>query len=133
MNKSTLSFTAACKGFRFNSPKDRIACRLLETYLPHCPSIQALSKSLAYAMVTPLSYRGGYWSVVFNTNQHFHPNQGLIELRTPPQRFEDLLLIDFSVLHTAARDNLLTQYPTFKTKLITELSIIAKGRSSFIL
>lgn len=131
MTKVNPSFAAACRGFRLSPRQNRIACKSLEAYLPHCTSIQALAKTIAYAMVTPLELRQGYWPAVFNSNQHFHSNQGLLELRRPPRHFEDLLLVDFSVLCDPSCSNLLTQYPTFKTKLITELSLIAKGRASF--
>lgn len=130
-NQSAL-FKAASQGFKLSPRLNRVDSRPLAIYLPHCPSLLTLARGIAYSMVTPLEFRRGSWGIVFNSNLNFYSTQALIEMNTPPKNFEDLLLIDYSILDTAMGLNLLTQYPSFKDKLLTELKLISEGRGSIL-
>lgn len=129
MNNHSALFQIASRGFKLSPRLNRVESKKLAAYLPHCPSLLTLAKSIAYAMVTPLESRKGSWDIVFNSNLNFYSTQALLEINKPPKTFQDLLLIDYSILNTALGINLLTQYPSFKDKLVTELTLISKGRS----
>lgn len=129
MTNQSILFQAASRGFKLSPRLDRIESRPLKVYLPHCTSLLTLAKSVSYSMVTPLEYREGNWRIVFNSNLNILSTQALIEINKPPKTFKDLLLIDYSILDTTLGANLLTQYPSFRDRLITELSLISKGKS----
>lgn len=116
----------AIKGGLFKARINHVPVRRLQTCLKYLTKWNRLAEAIVYSMVTPVNERWSTeWQFVYRVlDLECWDNIAVYSLTDKPTSFNDVVVVDFSVLRGKDKDSFLKAYPYLSEMINSELRLI---------